>query len=166
MTPAKKPVPSPEEVDAHIAKLSEEFAAATSLPAKRRTAKPSQSAADPKATCRWGSGRYYSPPNEPDCKLPRAKGKQLCGPEGKNHEAAMAAARKAAKEAGTAKVGTPRVKTATPAPAEPKKPARPPRNSGGGKRSVRPPAPEMHQGPIARGDVIPMPIAALSASAE
>ncbi len=108
--------------------------------------------------CRWGGGRYYSPVDAPDCKLPKAKGKQLCGSEGLNHEKAMNAARKLAKAAGTAKtVTTPRATKA--AGTTPKAPATPrvPKNSGGQKRTVRPPTPEMHTGVVIPRVNVPQP---------
>ncbi len=123
-----------------------------------------KAAAKPKAAtvladadrCRWGHGRYYSPANAPDCKLPKAKGKQLCGSEGLNHEKAMIAARKVAKAAGTAKViTTPRaMKAAGTTPKAPpsgspvKRVPRVPKNSGGATRTVKPPVPEMHTGVV------------------
>lgn len=118
----------------------------------------SKAAADPKAICRWGEGRYYSPKNEPACKLPKAPKKELCP----RHEIAMREARKAAHANDAPKA--PKVIRGKP------KPSRPPKGtsddalgsalaasvaalggaSGGAKRTVKPPVPAMHVAPVPR----------------
>ncbi len=148
MAPEKKP-PTPEEA-AHIEELQKEFVAATGtgpvVKAPRAKAAPAPAAAkaakakDTATRCRFGEGRYYSKPADPWCPLERAKGKQLCAA----HEKVMSAARKAAKEAGTAKAGTPRTPTKAAAPAKPKVAP----NSGGQKSTRVPPTRPMGSGPI------------------